>query len=93
VVCQTKGATALYVASQMGHVDCVWALLDGGAAINQAMVGSTSLMVEYCGGCVCVRADVLEAPCMRVQPVWCTRMAHGRGCGRVVVESMSYVLR
>ncbi len=38
-VLQTDGATPLYIASQIGHVECMRALLDGGAAINQAMVG------------------------------------------------------
>jgi hypothetical protein len=41
---QTDGATPLYMASYSGHVECVKALLGGGAAINQAMVGSTSSM-------------------------------------------------
>jgi hypothetical protein len=40
VVWQTDGATPLYVASCNGHVECVRALLDGGAAINHAMVSS-----------------------------------------------------
>ena len=44
VVCQTNGSTALYVDSCNGHVECVRALLGGGAAINQARVGSTGLM-------------------------------------------------
>ena len=38
---QTIGATPLLIASQEGHVECVRALLDGGAAINQATVGSS----------------------------------------------------
>ncbi len=44
---QTDGATALYGACEDGHVDCVQALLSGGAAINQATVGSTGLMARY----------------------------------------------
>ncbi len=39
VVLQLDGATTLFGASQSGHVECVRALLDRGAAINQAMVG------------------------------------------------------
>ncbi len=53
VVWQTNGATPLFVASQNGHVECVRALLDGGAAINQAKVGSTSSIARHCGGRVC----------------------------------------
>ncbi len=40
-VLQAIGSTPLYIASQNGHVECVRALLDGGAAINQARVGSS----------------------------------------------------
>ena len=47
VVLQTDGTTPLFIASQNGHVECVWALLGGGAAIDQAMVGSTGLMARY----------------------------------------------
>ncbi|MFY7871708.1 MAG: ankyrin repeat domain-containing protein, partial [Limnohabitans sp.] len=39
---QTAGATPLYIASQNGHVECVQALLGGGAAINQARVSCAS---------------------------------------------------
>jgi ankyrin repeat protein len=39
VVLQTTGTTPLFIASQKGHVECVRALLDGGAAIDQARVG------------------------------------------------------
>ena len=46
---QTIGATPLLIASQEGHVECVRALLDGGAAIDQAKVGCTSLMTRHCG--------------------------------------------
>ncbi len=53
VVLQTSGATPLYIACQEGHVECVRALLDGGAAINQATVGCTVRTPEYCGGCMC----------------------------------------
>jgi hypothetical protein len=42
VVWQTDGFTPLGIASQEGHVECVRVLLDGGAAINQAMVGCAS---------------------------------------------------
>ncbi len=50
VVLQKTGATPLYVASQNGHVECVRALLGGGAAINQAEVGCASSMARHCGG-------------------------------------------
>jgi hypothetical protein len=35
---QTDGVTPLHLASRVGHIECVRALLDGGAAINQATV-------------------------------------------------------
>ncbi len=35
VLLQTGGWTPLHIASRNGHVDCVHALLGGGAAINQ----------------------------------------------------------
>jgi hypothetical protein len=49
-VLQTDGWTPLYIASGKGHVECVRALLDGGAAINQAKVGCASSMSRHCGG-------------------------------------------
>ncbi len=53
VAWQTDGATPLCAASYQGHVECVRALLDGGAVINQATVGSTGPMARHRGGCVC----------------------------------------
>jgi hypothetical protein len=53
VVLQTDGATPLFIASQKGHVECARALLDGGAAINQAMVGFASSMARHCGDKMC----------------------------------------
>jgi hypothetical protein len=50
VVLQTDGATPLFIASQSGHVECVRALLGGGAAINQARVSYASSMARHCGG-------------------------------------------
>ncbi len=50
---QTSGATPLLIASQRGHVECVRALLDRGAAVNQAKVGCPTWMSEFYGGCVC----------------------------------------
>ncbi len=49
---QTTGATPLCIAGQKGHVECVRALLDGGAAINQAKVGCGKLdgTAEGCVG-------------------------------------------
>jgi hypothetical protein len=53
VVWQTDGVTPLFIASFRGHVECVWALLGGGAAIDQVMVGSATWMAVYCRDCVC----------------------------------------
>ena len=36
---QTTGTTPLYIASQNGHVEAVRALVELGAAVNQAKVG------------------------------------------------------
>ena len=67
VVLQTDGATPLLIASQSGHLECVRALLDGGAAINQAMVGCASLMGRHCGGYS--RGDPWE-PCRACMCSW-----------------------
>ncbi len=53
IVVQTDGATPLYVASQNGHVDAVRALLDAGAAVNQAAVSGYGRAEER-GVFVCV---------------------------------------
>ncbi len=54
---QTDETTPLFIASCNGHVECVRALLGGGAAINQAKVGCTGSMARHCGG-LCVRGRV-----------------------------------
>ncbi len=51
---QTDGWTPLFTASFVGHVECVRALLGGGAAIDQARVGCTSSMARHPGSAVCV---------------------------------------
>ncbi len=43
-VLQTTGGGALYFASQNGRVECVWVLLEAGAAIDQAEVGFAHAM-------------------------------------------------
>ena len=48
---QADGVTPLYVASCNGHVECVRALLDRGAAIDRATVGYLYFYV-YCRGCL-----------------------------------------
>ncbi len=50
VVLQTDGATPLFMASQNGHVECVRALLGGGAATNQAEVSCARSMAQQCRG-------------------------------------------
>ncbi len=52
VVLQTGEFTPLYIATEEGHVKCVRALLDGGAAINQAKVCCARSMARHGGGCV-----------------------------------------
>ena len=47
---QTTGATPLYIASQNGHVEAVRALVELGAAVNQATVGL--LEVSFWAGSV-----------------------------------------
>jgi hypothetical protein len=64
VVLQTGGATPLYIASENGHVECMWALLDFGAAINQTTVGCAVWTAEYCEGCVCAGMSGMRRACM-----------------------------
>ena len=61
-VLQTDGATPLFIASQSGHLECVQALLGGGAAINQATVSFASFKFweRHCGGSGCSRWDPWE---------------------------------
>jgi hypothetical protein len=69
VVWQTDGATPLFLASEDGHVECVLALLRGGAAINQATVGSVWSTTWPCGGCV--RGALVKTACARsILGVW-----------------------
>ena len=79
-VLQTNGATPLYIASQNGHVECVQALLGGGAAINQARVRCASSMARHCGGYS--RGDPWEPCRMHVQLVGCLPSAWWRAWAR-----------
>ncbi len=87
---QTDGRTPLLVASQEGHVECVRALLDGRAAINQAAVGSTISMarrrVGLCVG-VSMAACVHACMCILSSALGCPAVV---GLGGVTVEPMSY---
>ncbi len=67
VVLQTDGATPLFIASQNGHVECVRALLEKGAAVIQAMVSCARSMARHCWGCM--RGDPWEPCRMHVQLV------------------------
>ncbi len=53
VVVQANGMTPLFKASQNGHVEAVRALLDGGAAVNQADVSGYGRGEERGTVCVC----------------------------------------
>jgi hypothetical protein len=82
---QTTGATPLCIASQNGHVECVRALLDGGAAINQAKVGCVSSMARHCRG-LC--GTLLRAcMCSWLGAVGCDAV---EGSGYEVVKPMSH---
>jgi hypothetical protein len=83
VAWQTSGATPLFIASWNGHVECVRLLLGGGAAIDQATVGSTSSMARHRGGFVC--EDVLKALCIRVQLVLFAGMRGGLRWGVIMM--------
>ncbi len=61
---QTNGATPLYFASGKGHVECVRALLGGGAAINQAAVGSTRSMARHRQGLFVGRVGACVHACV-----------------------------
>jgi hypothetical protein len=88
VAWQTDGATPLLIASEKGHVDCVHALLDMGAAINQAMVGSTSSIAwhDIAGGCV--SGAPRDSVCTHA---FAAGMARVGGLGREVMEPMPYL--
>ncbi len=92
---QADGATLLYLASKSGHVECVRALLDVGAAINQATVGCASSMALHCGGYSC--GDVWESCRMHVQLVgwlpsaWRRAWARG-GPAHVVLDGVGSIL-
>jgi ankyrin repeat protein len=85
---QTSGATPLYIASQKGHVECVQALLRGGAALNQELVGRANSMTCRCWrfvrgsiGC-CMHACVAVPPCRLVR----NDSTVGLGCASHVPE-------
>ncbi len=63
VAWQTDGATPLCAASYQGHVECVRALLGGGAAINQANVGFL-LLCKLAPGFVCAGMCEIMRACM-----------------------------
>ncbi len=66
LVLQTNGMTPLYIASHEGHVECVRALLDGGAAIDQAKVcGAANVYVDVSQACL-VRWDGTRLRFVRV---------------------------
>ncbi len=87
---QMYGATPLFFASYKGHVECVHALLDRGAAINQAMVGSTRSMARHRGGCV--SGVPCEPDCLHLHVVGCAGMASVGGHWREVMEPMPYFM-
>jgi hypothetical protein len=66
-------------------VECVQALLGGGAAINQAAVGSTSSMARHRQGLFVGRVGACVIAC-----VCSSGMAHVSGHGREVIEPMSH---
>ncbi len=89
---QTDGDTPLLIASLNGHVECVRALLGGGAAINQADVSCAKMWHKLDGtnrgGCV--YGSLCEPACMRLQLVGCAAIACTGGYGREVMEPMPY---
>ena len=87
-VLQNTGATPLCIASLAGHVECVRALLDGGAAINQARVGCASSMARHCGGYS--RGDPWEPCRMHVQLAGCLHSAWRR-VGQEVIQPMLHL--
>jgi hypothetical protein len=91
VVLQTDGATPLYIASQNGHVECVRALLGGGAAINQANVSCAGLIAGHRGGlCVWGSLGACGHACKCFELAGCAGMARVGGYGREVMEPMPY---
>ncbi len=86
---QTDGGTPLHGASYSGHVECVRALLEGGAAINQAAVGCAGSMARIAGAVGVGLRGRLRA-CMRSQLVGCAGKARVGGYGREVIQPMPY---
>jgi hypothetical protein len=80
---QTTGATPLCIASEMGHVEAVRALVELGAALNQATVGL--LEVSFGVDSVYLRARlrfvrmsvVVGRGHARVYGVWCVVVDKG----------------
>ena len=89
VAWQTDGSTPLFIASENGFVKCVQALLDGGAAINQATVGCASSMARHREGCVC--GFTWELACMHAYAAGSVRWYGVRWrLWREVIEPMPY---
>ena len=74
----------MYAASLNGHVECVQALLDRGAAVNDADVCYCRPMARHCG--VCVRDAPQEPVCLHDKLAWSLGCHVVEAFGREVVN-------
>ncbi len=76
-VLQRNGRTPLYIACDNGHIECLLALMDGGAAINQL----PRIVFSLTGHVECVRALLDGGAAINQATVGCGRSMARRGGG------------
>jgi hypothetical protein len=90
-VLQTSGATSLFIASQEGNVECVRALLAGGATINQAKVVDVESFHDADDGGQ-MRCDPWEPLCMTALRIHGTQLGALPSCAACLEPSYVVLL-